>query len=137
MHSVTTTWQSGMNFDAEVGGHHIVMDAAPEFGGQEKGPRPKPLILASLGGCTGMDVVSLLKKMRVDYEGFRIIANGEPSPEHPMIYTSVHLVYEFKGNDLPLDKVKKAVELSQERYCPVSAMLRKSANLTYEIKVID
>ena len=136
MHTVTTTWQSNMVFDAEVGEHHVVMDADRKFGGNERGPRPKRLLLASLGGCTGMDVVSLLKKMRIAYEGFRITAQGEPSPEHPTVYTSIHLIYEFRGTDLPLDKLRKAVDLSQERYCAVSAMLRRAAELTYEIKIV-
>jgi putative redox protein len=137
MHRVTTSWQSDMQFDAEVGTHHLVMDAAAEFGGKEKGPRPKPVLLAALGGCTGMDVVSLLKKMRVDYSGFRIMAEGETSREHPKVYTDIHLVYEFTGRDLPLEKLQKAVDLSQERYCSVSAMLRQAARLTYEIKVTE
>jgi putative redox protein len=137
MHSITTSWQSGMQFESIIDGHHIFMDSAPEFGGQEKGPTPKPLVLAALGGCTGMDVVSLLKKMHVEYEGFRITAQAETTSEHPVVYTSIHLIYEFSGQDLPLDKLQKAVDLSQERYCSVSAMLRKAAHLTYEIKVAD
>jgi putative redox protein len=137
MLKVTTTWQSDMAFDAEVGGHHVVMDAAEEFGGKESGPRPKPLLLAALGGCTGMDVVSLLKKMRVDYRAFRIRAAAEISDEHPKVFTSVHLIYEFEGRALPLDKLKKAVDLSQERYCSVSAMLRKASPLTYEIRILN
>jgi putative redox protein len=110
------------------------MDGAPEFGGQEKGPTPKPLVLAALGGCTGMDVVSLLKKMRVDYTRFRVTAEAETTTEHPIVYNRIHLIYEFSGKDLPLDKLQKAVDLSQERYCSVSAMLRKAAELTYEIR---
>jgi putative redox protein len=126
-----------MCFEAELDGHHIVMDSAPEFGGEEKGPRPKQILLASLGGCTGMDVVSLLDKMRVKYEGFSITAQGEASSEHPKVYTSIHLIYEFRGKGLPEDKLRKAVDLSQERYCSVSAMLRQAAKLTYEIKIVE
>jgi putative redox protein len=137
MHSITTTWQGDMVFDADVGGHHLIMDADPAFGGREQGPRPKRLLLAALGGCTGMDVISLLKKMRVEHEGFRITAEGETSTEHPMVYTSIHLVYEFRGSNLPVEKLRKAVDLSQERYCSVSAMLRQAAKLTYEVRVVD
>lgn len=137
MHRVTTSWQSKMSFDAELDGHHLVMDASSEFGGEEKGPRPKQMLLAALGGCTGMDVVSLLGKMRVEYEGFTIMAQGEASSEHPKVYTSIHLIYEFKGKSLPEDKLRKAVDLSQERYCSVSAMLRQAAKLTYEIKIVE
>jgi putative redox protein len=126
-----------MSFDADLDGHHIVMDASSEFGGEEKGPRPKQILLASLGGCTGMDVVSLLGKMRVEYEGFTITAQAEASSEHPKAYTNIHLIYEFRGKGLPEDKLRKAVDLSQERYCPVSAMLRQAAKLTYEIKIVE
>jgi putative redox protein len=136
MHRVTTSWQSKMSFDADLDGHHIVMDSASEFGGEEKGPRPKQILLAAVGGCTGMDVVSLLKKMRVEYEGLSITAQGEVSSEHPKVYTSIHLIYEFRRRGLPEDKLRKAVDLSQERYCSVSAMLRQAATLTYEIKIV-
>ena len=137
MHRVAISWQSEMSFDADLDGHHIVMDASSEFGGEEKGPRPKQILLASLGGCTGMDVVSLLGKMRVEYEGFTITAQAEASTEHPKVYTNIHLIYEFRGKGLPEDKLRKAVDLSQERYCPVSAMLRQAAKLTYEIKIVE
>ena len=110
MHRVTSTWQSKMSFDADPDGHHIIMDAASEFGGEGKGPRPKEMLLAALGGCTGMDVVSLLKKMRVNYEGFSVTAQAEASSEHPKIFTSIHLRYRFKGIDLPRNKIKKAVK---------------------------
>jgi putative redox protein len=126
-----------MSFDAELDGHHIVMDTAPEFGGEERGPRPKQILLAALGGCTGMDVVALLKKMRIDNEEFSVMARGEESSEHPKVYTNIHLVYEFRGKGLPEDKLRKAVDLSQERYCPVSAMLRQAAKLTYEIRIVE
>ncbi len=135
MVSVTTTWTSGMAFDSVVGNHHITLDSAEGFGGMNKGPTPKPLLLTSLGGCTGMDVVSLLKKMRIEFDGFSITAEAEVSDEHPKFYTHIHLVYELTGKDLPPDKVKKAVDLSQERYCGVSKMLRKAAELSYEVRL--
>ena len=137
MHKVTTNWQSKMSFDADPDGHHILIDAASEFGGEERGPRPKNMLLAALGGCTGMDVVSLLKKMHVEQEAFSITAQAESSSEHPKIFTSIHLIYTFRGKNLPQDKIKKAVDLSQERYCSVSAMLRKAAKLTYEIQIVE
>ena len=137
MQRVTTSWQSKISFYADLYGHHLVMDASSEFGGEEKGPGPKQMLLAALGGCTGMDVVSLLGKMHVEYEGFTITAQGEASSEHPKVYTSIHLIYEFKGKSLPEDKLRKAVDLSQERYCSVSAMLRQAAKLTYEIKIVE
>ena len=133
-HEVTCKWLENMAFETEVTGHKFIMDANSEVGGEDKGPRPKPLILSALAGCTGMDVVSILRKMRVELEDFNINVDGELTDEHPKTYKNIHVTYEFKGNDLPLDKLKRAVELSQENYCGVSALLSKGANVTYEIK---
>lgn len=134
-HTVETSWKGEMLFDALVSGHHVFMDAAPEFGGQNQGPRPKQLMLASLAGCTGMDVVSILKKMKVEPDSFNIRVEAEASDEHPKLYTQMHLIYEFTGKDLPMDKLRKAVDLSQEKYCGVSAAYRKAMPVTYEIKI--
>ena len=135
MVKVETQWSSEMSFDSTVNNHRIVMDSDPAFGGQEKGPRPKMLVLSALGGCTGMDVVSILNKMRVNPDSFRVVAEADIADEHPKVFTKIHLTYEFKGKNLPQDKLKKAVDLSQERYCPVSAMLKKACPFTYEIKI--
>jgi putative redox protein len=137
MHIVENKWNDGMSFTSTIGDFKVVIDADKEFGGKEKGPRPKQLVLTALCGCTGMDVVSILWKMKVDFSSFRVIAQAEPAEEHPKVYTSINLIYEFKGKDLPLEKLKKAVDLSQERYCPVSAMLRKACRLSYEIKISE
>ena len=137
MMSATTTWKSDMAFDAEFDGHHVGMDASAELGGKDSGFRPKSLLLAALSGCTGIDVVSLLKKMRVEYRAFRIRAEAETSDEIPKVFKSLHLVYEFEGADLPLDKLQRAVSLSQERYCSVSLMLRKAVPITYEIRTAE
>jgi len=126
----------GMNFVAQTpSGQKIVMDADPEFGGRGLGPEPIHLLMAGLGGCTGMDVVSILGKMRVQPDDFRIIAEAEAAEEHPRVFTSIHLTYQFTGRDLPGDKLRKAVDLSQERYCSVSAMLRRACDLTYELSI--
>jgi putative redox protein len=136
-HAVSTSWIENMQFDAVVSNHHIIMDAIPEVGGQNKGPRPKELMLASLAGCTGMDVVSILQKMRVTIESFNIDIEADLTDEHPKHYTKMHIIYKFKGNELDPEKLKKAVELSQERYCGVSAAYRKAMELTYEIKITE
>ncbi len=133
---VVTSWMEDMAFDSEVNGHHIILDSEEKFGGKDRGPRPKLLTLTSLTGCTGMDVISILNKMRIKVESFRVIADAEAATEHPKVFTKIHLIYEFKGKDLPMDKLEKAVTLSQDRYCPVSAMLKKVLDLTYEIKVV-
>ena len=103
---------------------------------KDRGPRPKPFMLLSLGGCTGIDVISILKKMRVDVDEFNVRVEGELTEEHPKHFVKIHVVYEFTGKDLPMDKLKKAVELSEERYCGVSAVYKKVIEMTSEIKVI-
>jgi putative redox protein len=134
--SITADWLDGMAFKAEVNGHKIIMEAEPEVGGEDRGPSPKPLMLVSLAGCTGMDVISILQKMRVPVEKFRLFVQGDLTSEHPKQFYHMHIIYEFTGKDLPPDKLTKAVELSQERYCGVSATYKKALELTYEIKVI-
>jgi len=132
---VTTKWLSNMAFESDVNGHKILLDADSSAGGENRGPRPKPFMLLSLGGCTGMDVISILKKMRVDIDEFNVRVEGELTEEHPKHFVKIHVLYEFTGKDLPLDKLKKAVELSEERYCGVSAVYRKTMEMTSEIVV--
>ena len=108
-----------MAFEADIDSHNIVFDADKEFGGQDLGPTPKPLLLTSLAGCTGMDVTSLLKKMRVEVEEFEVNVSGQLTDEHPKYYSTIHVEYIFKGSDLNKEKLEKAVNLSQERYCGV------------------
>lgn len=134
---VKINWLKNMSFSAGVNGHEIVLDASAKVGGDNSGPRPKPLLLAALAGCTGMDVVSILKKMRVELDDFNVSVEGDLTEEHPKQFSRMHIVYEFKGKDLPMDKLKKAVTLSDERYCGVSAMFKKAIEITYEIKVIE
>lgn len=128
-------WKEAMSFETTLNGHKIILDADEAVGGTDKGPRPKALLLVSLAGCTAMDVISILGKMRVQPEAFRIETDGELTEEHPKYYHKLHLRYVFKGKDLPVDKLEKAVSLSQERYCGVSAMLSKAATITHEIVI--
>lgn len=133
-HSTEITWKEDMHFESDLLGHTIKIDADEKFGGKNRGPIPKPLLLVALGGCTGMDVISILNKMRVDYKDFSVKVSGETTDEHPIVYKSIHIIYEIKGDNLPYSKIKKAVDLSQEQYCGVSAMLKKACEITYEIK---
>lgn len=126
-----------MAFKANINGHEIILDAAEEVGGENRGPRPKPFMLTALAGCTGMDVVSILKKMRVEFDSFNVIVEGDLTDEHPKQFYKMNVIYEFKGNDLPMDKLKKAVSLSEERYCGVSASYRKAMGITSEIRIIN
>ena len=135
-HTVDTLWQGNMKFDAVVSGHHVIMDALPLVGGNDEGARPKELMLAALAGCTGMDVVSILKKMRIEPEYFNLKVEAEMTEEHPKHYTSMHITYEFKGENLEIEKLQKAVEMSQEKYCGVSTVYRKAMEITHEIKIL-
>lgn len=115
-----------MSFEMELGGHTFVVDADEQVGGKDAGPRPKPLILSSLAGCTGMDVVSILKKMKVPLDRFHVEVSGELTDQHPKVYKWIQLDYKFWGTDLDERKIEKAVNLSQDRYCGVSEMLRRA-----------
>ncbi|MCK9303890.1 MAG: OsmC family protein [Bacteroidales bacterium] len=134
--SVETRWLEDLAFETEVNGHKIILDADPQFGGKERGPRPKPLMLSALGGCTAMDVISILDKMHVKPDGLNVIVEGDLGDEHPVQFEKMHVIYEFKGKDLPLDKLRKAVELSEEKYCGVRAFYKKTIALTSEIRII-
>lgn len=131
--NITLSWNDAMSFETTLNGHKIVIDADETVGGKNRGPRPKPLLLLALAGCTAMDVTSMLGKMRVNFESFRIDVEADVTENHPKYYNKLHLKYIFNGKDLPMEKIQKAVNLSQESYCGVSAMLSKAAELTFEI----
>jgi putative redox protein len=130
-------WTSGMAFESQQDGFSIGLDADADFGGQGKGPKPKTLVLTALGGCTAMDVISILKKMQVPVEAFEVQASGDLTDEHPKVFKAIHLKYVFKGKDLPMDKLQRAVGLSQDKYCGVSAMLVKACPVTHEIVTVE
>ena len=132
---VSTKWLENMAFETEINGHKLIIDAKEEVGGQDKGPRPKPLMLAALGGCTSMDIVSILKKMRVELKSLNVIVEGELSEEHPKRFTKMHVIYEVEGDDLPMDKIEKAVSLSEDKYCGVSAVYKEVMEITSEIRI--
>lgn len=134
---IKVDWLENMAFKAEVNGHEIMLDAVEGVGGENRGPRPKPLMMVALAGCTGMDVISILKKMRVEVDGFAVRVVGDLTEEHPKHFKKMHVIYEFKGKDLPMDKLEKAINLSEERYCGVSVSYRKAMGITSEIRIVD
>lgn len=134
---IDCTWTKEMAFEADVNGFKLMLDADPAVGGQNLGPRPKPLTLVSLAGCTGMDVISILKKMRIEPTYFNVAVEGEMTDEHPKYYFRIHVIYEFRGDNLPMDKLEKAVELSRDRYCGVNALLSKGAEMSTEIRILE
>lgn len=131
--STRVTYTDGMAFDVELQGHHFTVDAEAQVGGSDRGPRPKALLLSALAGCTGMDVVAILKKMRMPFASFSVDVSGELTDEHPKVFRALHVTYRFTGEELDRAKIERAVELSQTTYCGVTAMLRKTAEITTEI----
>lgn len=131
----TVTLKQGMHFMGELGGFDLPLDADEKFGGQNKGVKPKDMILTSLAGCTAMDVISILRKMRIEIKSFSVEASGEYTEEHPKVFKNIHLIYRVKGENVRMDKVERAVELSKTQYCGVSAMLNPTVPMTHEIKM--
>lgn len=136
-HEINCAWTGGMSFEADVMGHKVRMDVDEEGGGSDSGVRPKPLVLTALAGCTGMDVVGILRKMREPITWFNVRVIGEVAEEHPKRYVGARIIYEFKAQDgLKPENVEKAIELSQETYCGVSALLRLAIPVDWETRYI-
>lgn len=132
-HEIETQWMGKMQFNALVNDHTIIMDAPERVGGEDHGPIPKPFILTALSGCTGMDIVALLRKSQQEVKEFNIKVSGEISKKAPIEYISIHLIYEFIGKDEFENAALNAVMDSQEKYCGVSNMLKKIMPVTWEI----
>lgn len=115
----------------------IMMDAHPENGGINAGPTPMDTLLMALAGCTGMDVIAILKKMRAPVERFAIDVHAERAADHPRVLTAIHLRYVASGKGLDPSQVRKAVALSLDRYCSISAMLSKTVPLTHDVVIED
>lgn len=113
----------------------ITMDGPEEFGGSNAGVRPKELLLLSLAGCTGSDVVSILQKKRTKLEDFEIKITAETREEHPQVFTKIHIEYVFYGNDVKKEDVERAIELSSTKYCSVQAMLKPSVEITHSYRI--
>ncbi len=136
-HIVEMAWTDKIAFEGGMDGHKVVIDANEESGGSDLGPRPKKLMLTALAGCTGIDVIMILKKMKVVPEAFNVIVEAEVTDDHPKHYTKMKVIYEFKGKDLPVDKLEKAVNLSETTYCGVTAVYRKAMKMESEIRIIQ
>ncbi len=133
--NLTLTWQNKMSFEADIRGNKVPMDVKPESGGDDLGPTPKELVLAGLAGCTGMDVAYVLNKMRAEFTGISIETDAQTTKGEPSVFETVHLIYNVTSPSLPEDKLMRAVELSQTKYCGVSAMIAKSAKIHYEVRL--
>ncbi len=134
--SVTLALTEGMSFDADfVTGHRVTFDAAAEEGGGNRGPRPTQMLLACFAACAAMDVVSILRRMREPVEGYRLVVEGERATEHPRVFTRIRITHMLAG-DINEERLAHAIELSDERYCSVGAMLRQVAAIetTFEVQ---
>ncbi len=133
IHEVETQWMGKMQFNALVNGHTIIMDAPERVGGEDNGPIPKPFVLTALSGCTGMDIVAILRKAEKTVDDFDMKVIGEISKQAPIEYTAIHVIYTFKGAGDHLEPALQAVTDSQEKYCGVSSLLKKAIPVTWEV----
>ena len=132
-HEIETQWMGKMQFNALVNGHTIVMDAPARVGGEDLGTIPKPLVLTALSGCTGMDVVALLRKMGKELTYFNLKVSGEISKQVPIVYTSINIVYEMNGKEEDLEAALDVVKQSQEKICGVSNMLKRIMPVSWQV----
>lgn len=133
-HEVEAMWMDGMRFNALVQGHTVVMDAPERVGGNDEGPVPKPLVLTALAGCTGMDVIALLRKEGRKLRSFAIRVNGMLSKGAPMVYVAAHLRFDAEGAADDQQALIGAVQRSQNELCGVAAMLRCSLPVTWQLR---
>lgn len=130
LNKVTTTWKGNMKLESDnPSGMNLFMDAGPESGGNGDGYRPKALMLSSLAGCSGIDVASLIKKMKLDVDDFKIEIEAELTEEHPKFYHKVEVEYHFFGKNLNEKKLQRAVDLSVDKYCGVMEMFRQFSKM--------
>lgn len=133
-HHIISEFKGGMAFTSQLNGHPVTIDLTAKDGGNDTGPQPKALMLVSLAGCTGVDVVMILNKMRVEFSDFFIDVDAQLTETDPKIYHTVKIIYKIKVKKEDESKVEKAVDLSQNKYCGVSAMFRSFAKLESEIR---
>ena len=131
-------WAGAARFDGtSESGHTITMDGAPEFGGENQGPRPMEMLLLGMGGCTAFDVVLILKKSRQDVQDCDVMIDAKRAETEPKVFTDIHVHFVVKGKNLSPERVQRAIELSAEKYCSASIMLAKTANITHDFEIIE
>lgn len=132
------SWKGNVSFLAESGsGHTVLMDGAPEAGGQNLGPRPMELLLMGLGGCTSFDVVLILKKARQDITDCVVEIEAQRASSDPKVFTDIHLHFIITGHNIKTQQVERAIGLSAEKYCSASIMLKQTVNITHDYEIID
>ncbi len=136
IHESSSQYTGGLSFSTRIDGHEVITDTKESEGGQNLGPSPKKLMLASLAGCTGIDIAMILHKMKVEFENLNIDIRAELTDIHPSTYQSVHIIYSLRVNPGDEDKMRRAVKLSDEKYCGVMHMFRKFAKVTHEVRFL-
>jgi putative redox protein len=138
MLNAKVTYVKGMQFIGDSSsGHAVVMDSDSSAGGHNTGPRPMELLLISAGGCSGMDVISILKKKKQHVTGFEINVKGKKSEDFPKKFTEIHIEFIVRGKNISAEAVKRSVELSMDKYCSVKATLEGTAKINYSYKILD
>ena len=136
--NISVNWVDGLLMVGKSdSGHTITMDGPPESGGENLGVRPMEILLLGVAGCTMIDVVTTLKKMRQDLSHCETKINAERATDHPKVFTNIHIQFIVKGKDLDSKKVDKAITLSAEKYCSASIMLGETATITHDFEVIE
>ena len=136
--NISVNWVDGMLMVGKShSGHSITMDGPPEIGGENLGVRPMEMLLLGVAGCTMIDVVTTLKKMRQDFTNCETKLSAERADEHPKVFTDIHIQFILKGQDLDPKKVEKAITLSAEKYCSASIMLGKTASISHDFEIVE
>jgi len=135
---INVDWQGDLEFENHLpSGHDLTVDAAEKSGGHNNGPRPMELMLSGLAGCTGIDVVLILKKMKTELEDFEMEVDAERAEEAPKRFTKINIKYKFKGKKLDERKVERAISLSEKKYCSASNSLNAEISSSYQIEHTD
>lgn len=134
----SVTWTGGISFEGVAdSGHSVVMDAAPSFGGEDKGIRPMEMVLLGMGGCTSIDVMNILQKARQDVTDCVAEIEATRADDHPKVFTRIHIHFKVTGRGLDPKRLAHAIELSAEKYCSASIMLGKTAEITHDFEIIE
>jgi putative redox protein len=136
--NVRATLETGMRFDVETGsGHHVILDAAENNGGQDTGPRPMEMLLVALASCAGMDIISILRKKRQEISAYELRVHGLRAEEHPKVFVEITVEHIFTGHNIKPEAVERAIQLTEDRYCGASAMLGKAATIKNTFRIIE
>jgi len=132
------TWNGGMQFEGSAdSGHKLILDSSPDVGGNDSGFRPMELLAISLAGCTAMDVISILRKKRQGVTAFEVKVDAQRANDHPHVFTEMKVTYVLRGRGIDPAAVARAIQLSEEKYCPAQAMIRQAAPITLAYEIIE